>query len=426
MRFVDWKRPSCLRRVRSSCPRRCVKRIAGNPALSTRCWIHRMSTVLFLGAGASADAGYPLASRLLAEIESHLPQTGLHADWQQFADFREAASDGLSMVLHSTNPELVLTVPDLLEAALSVSDADQNVRFDVALKSCKDQELDRKDQETLDEIQQYWLGAKRSELEQAVAAKQAFQRLIDGFFSHKHCCDSGDDSRGRRRYLERALDKLDEGDIVVTTNWDTLAERVLLEQRKWYPTDGYGFEVAILSGPVWCEQQQLRDTSTVKVLKLHGSTGWFRRTTSGELYLRHEHYLQHFDLPGHPLIHDSKCPPSGHGPDLNPVVVLPSYLKQLEDEKLQAIWDQAASALYSSDRIEFVGYSLPAADVAIRALLNPVRKRLADAKCSVTAVVANDAQAEERWKRFLGSGVAVVKKTAGEYFGSRAQTSMRG
>lgn len=98
-------------------------------------------------------------------------------------------------------------------------------------------------------------------------------------------------------------------------------------------------------------------------------------------------------------------------------MVFPSYLKQLDDEVLQSIWDRAAKALYSSGHITFVGYSLPLADVAVRALLNPIRKRLSEGKCSVTVVIGTDAQAETRWKAFLGSEVEVVKKTAKEFFG---------
>lgn len=371
-----------------------------------------MSAVLFLGAGASADAGYPLASQLLERIESHVAQSPFQdekRDWQRFTRFGNSASGALSMVLRCTNPEVVLTVPDLLEAGLSTSDSDHWKRVKTALRDG--------DEENLDSLQQYWSDPGRNELVQAVLAKEAFQRLADCFFSHQHCSDSLPAAKVRRCYLDRALSTLTEDDIVITTNWDTLAERVLLEQGKWYPTDGYGFRVRVLSGPEWGPQEELRETTKIKVLKLHGSIGWFRTEhSSRELYLRHDNYLQYFSTPEHPTIRDASCPPSGHGPDVNPVVAFPSYLKQLEDEKLQAIWDQAASALYSSDRIEFVGYSLPAADVAIRALLNPLRRRLADGACSVTAVVARDARSEQRWREFLGPDVDVVKKTAREYF----------
>ena len=300
-----------------------------------------MSTVLFLGAGSSADAGYPLASRLLEEMESYVAQSSfqdVRDDWQKFVQFREGASGPLSLVLRSSNPELVLTVPDLLEAGLNASDSDQWMRERAALR--------KGDQENLNELHAYWSDTDRKELEEAVSAKQAFQRLADHFFSYKHWCDQEQDARVRRGYLENAFEKLTNGDTVITTNWDTLAERVLLDQGKWYPTDGYGFHVCVLSGPEEGPQGELNETSRIKVLKLHGSTGWFRTEQSaGDLYLRHDNYLQYFHIPKHPIVRDSNCPPTGDGPDLNPVVVFPSYLKQLEDEKLQGIWDQARRPL---------------------------------------------------------------------------------
>lgn len=316
------------------------------------------------------------------------------------------------MVLRSSNPELVLTVPDLLEAALNDSDAENWRKVKAAATAG--------DEASINEINAHWKDPRRDQLVQAVLAKQAFQRLADDFFSHNHCSDSEGEARNRRSYLQNALAKLAENDTVVTTNWDTLSERVLMEQGRWFPTDGYGFKVRIMIGPLWGRrrQEELVEASNVKVLKLHGGTGWFRtEENAGKIYLRHARYLQYFTLPGHPEIHDIECPQPGHGPDLHPVVVFPSYLKNLEDEVLQAIWDQAARALYSSDRITFVGYSLPAADVAIRALLNPIRKRLADGNCSVTAVVGDDSHAERRWKTFLGHGVIVLKKTARDFFG---------
>jgi hypothetical protein len=77
------------------------------------------------------------------------------------------------------------------------------------------------------------------------------------------------------------------------------------------------------------------------------------------------------DLPGFEgLIYDKNELPLGSGPDENPLLIFPSYLKQLEGPILQSIWDQAARALTQAEEVTFVGYSLPLADVAVRALIN--------------------------------------------------------
>ncbi len=373
-----------------------------------------MNKVLFLGAGASVDAGYPLTVKLLGAMEAEYRETMLQnekRDWKAFSEFRSSASGPLASVLNASNPGLVLTLPDLLEAALESNDTDNWV----AVRAAAMKEDDR----AVNAANEYWNDPRREELHQAILAKRAFQRLTDSFFSHLHCLDSQADARGRRSYLDRALAGMEKGDTVITTNWDTLAERVLLDQRRWSIADGYGFSAPIVTGSEWRSRKQfLFGGSAVKVLKLHGSTGWFRTTEEedGTLYFKYASFLQYFSPSNHLECHHADEPPAGHGPDMNPVVVFPSYLKQLDDPILQSIWDQAGTALHTGTRIAFVGFSLPKADVAIRALLNPVRRRLSDGMCEVTVVVASDSQAEKRWKRFLGDRVQIIKKTAKEFF----------
>ena len=373
-----------------------------------------MNKVLFLGAGASVDAGYPLTVKLLGAMEAEYRATLFQnekRDWKAFSEYRSSASGPLAFVLNASNPELVLTLPDLLEAALESSDADKWVALRAAAM--------KEDGQAADAANEYWNDPQREELQKAVLAKRAFQRLTDSFFSHLHCSDSLADARERRSYLDRALAGIEQGDTVITTNWDTLAERVLLDQRRWSIADGYGFSAPIVTGPEWESRKHfLCGGSAVKVLKLHGSTGWFRTTDAEDstLYFKYASFLQYFSPANHEEYHHADEPPAGHGPDVSPVVVFPSYLKQLDDPILQSIWDQAGTALYTATRITFVGFSLPKADVAIRALLNPVRRRLSEGMCEVIVIVASDSQAEMRWKRFLGDRVQVVRKTAKEFF----------
>lgn len=156
-----------------------------------------MKTVLFLGAGASADAGYPVTAHLLREMESHVSDTPFHQDrkdWELFKEFRESTNEPLSTILRSSNPELVLTIPDLLEAALNDGDAENRRQVKAAVQNGN--------QDNLENIHAYWNDPRRDQLAQGVLAKRAFQRLADNFFSHKHCYDSQDSGRNRRCYLE--------------------------------------------------------------------------------------------------------------------------------------------------------------------------------------------------------------------------------
>ena len=66
-----------------------------------------MSKVLFLGAGASVDAGYPPISKLLEEID---PRNSCDAQlkkyWEKFREFVDSPNDNLLQpALKSSNPE---------------------------------------------------------------------------------------------------------------------------------------------------------------------------------------------------------------------------------------------------------------------------------------------------------------------------------
>jgi len=377
-----------------------------------------MSRVLFLGAGACVDADYPLTTKLLEEMENRFHESRMFndkRDWDVFESFRQNATGVLATILRSPNPELILTIPDLLEAALN--EGDQN-----NWRQLKDA-ANRGDEDAVATVNAWWNLPDREALYQGRLAKRAFQRVADRFFSHNHARDSQPEQRGKREYLHTAFCSLEAGDTVVTTNWDTLAERTLMEAGRWLPTDGYGFNVTIESrgsARLRNARTPLAGNSEIRVLKLHGSVGWFRRSeggTTGDHYLRGPNFLQYLTPPDDQgPIQDRTAPPSGSGPDENPIIIVPSYLKQLEDPVLQSIWDQAATALTNADEVTFVGYSLPSADVAVRVLLNSLRQRLLNDDFAVT-VVNPDKAVLDRWRTFLGDRINAAPKTAQMFYG---------
>src|SRR5260370_21044740 len=89
----------------------------GTPNLPARAAVSGPSKVLFLGAGASARAGYPLATDLLSTIEKSAVQSTLTIQkaWQKWRLFRDAARGPLALALQHKNPEVVLSQIDLLE-----------------------------------------------------------------------------------------------------------------------------------------------------------------------------------------------------------------------------------------------------------------------------------------------------------------------
>src|SRR5688572_4057696 len=82
--------------------------------------------VVFLGAGASAPAGYPLGASLLQTIGDWINEgpvmEPLRTYWRQFVEFREQASGVSRTLLGSPDPEVVLTTLDLYIQGLRAYD----------------------------------------------------------------------------------------------------------------------------------------------------------------------------------------------------------------------------------------------------------------------------------------------------------------
>lgn len=370
--------------------------------------------IIFLGAGASVDAGYPLTARLLDSLEEYCknsPIQNLKDDWSKFESFRSNATGELKAVLNSANPELVLTVPDLLEACLDQSDM---ARYSEVVEAAK-----RGDQAKVDEVNKEWESPVRDKLTEGMHAKLAFQRIVANYFEQMHDNDQAAGAGAKRKYLHKLMGSLTKGDAVITTNWDTLCERVLLAQEKWSPVDGYGFKTKFLRVPR-PRRKTGRQTvvktlpqATVPVLKLHGSVGWYRRRTDKKLYFDNRFLSSFGHAPFSEWWHEI-APPPGSGPNTDPLMIAPSYLKVFDDPVLQKIWGRAAEALAKANEVIFIGYSLPSADSAVRTLLNPLRSRIEARKVVVTIVTPGN-ETFKNWQTFLGDNIAHFQCTAKDY-----------
>jgi len=347
--------------------------------------------VMFLGAGASMHRAYPLTSELLKHIALEMGSTSSNFDrtaWERFDTFRRNATGLLRSILNSNDPEIVLTLPDLLQAA-----HDRRILGywnELASGSPSDH---------------WWEDPAMGDLLQGgQTIKDAFSQVVDSFFSVRHAKEWRNTYDG---YFCTALAPLSQGDTIITTNWDTLAERVLWQMRKWSPRDGYGFPKKFTVS----DSSVIPEYSPVKVLKLHGSVGWFG--SAGAIYLRQANYLQY--MFGSSIVKDISAPPNEGIPISDPVMIFPSYLKQLQGPIFQAIWSQASMALMQAETITVIGYSLPEADMAIRVLLNPARQRLTEGLVTIT-VVDKDPLVHDRWRELLGTGVNHIQDSAESYF----------
>jgi len=248
--------------------------------------------------------------------------------------------------------------------------------------------------------------------DERIAARRGLLYSVHEFFIDRHADDAADNARQRRDWLHGLLSTVGPGDVVITLNWDTTAERTLGEMGLWNPTTGYGFEkpLALVRGvrlPNFEERpdpSQLRlIPSAIHVLKLHGSCGWHRRGAE-RFYFDHYQLLDWFGFvfEGEPFRFADPMHPDYDLDD--PILLYPSFVKQLDDPHLLATWRAAHAALDTTDVLDVYGYSLPKADGAVRVLLAPVRQR-SEAGTVRIHVRERMADAQARWLDLLGPSI---------------------
>jgi hypothetical protein len=98
-----------------------------------------------------------------------------------------------------------------------------------------------------------------------------------GFFQRRHQDDLQRFKAGDAGWtLLRCFgERVQPGDVVITFNYDASLERVLLEQGKWNPSDGYGLGAITLVSRGSAARCLPSRPSTVPIFHLHGSFGWY-------------------------------------------------------------------------------------------------------------------------------------------------------
>lgn len=367
--------------------------------------------ILFLGAGASKSAGYPLASELLEAVRANAEGSSFYQvqnAWSTYTAFLEALPPAMRRVVGNPNPEVGLTQLDLLNAARASEGADWWRRIGRALDVREDASAQQEGS---------WDHPMTSEpiqFEQAPLAQQGLMKCLENYFWQRHCEDDAPAGRDARSALRREIRDLRPGDVIVTTNWDTLAERELMERRLWVPQDGYGFSVPVTPFSTNGDLAKgFPESSGIRVLKLHGSFGWYLGDDGGA-YLSSPRFLQHliyrshdgslltfrqerrFEDPAHPTL-----------------MTYPSFLKRLDNEPIRTVWRLVGQVVQEATEFKAIGYSLPLSDSAIRVLLTPLRARFENDEGEQIEIVDPDESSLQRWQELLGSNIKLTRQRLG-------------
>ncbi len=198
--------------------------------------------------------------------------------------------------------------------------------------------------------------------------------------------------------------------VFVSTNYDILIDNSLSEELTHGTELDYGVDFRNFDWPGdWTRPALDR---SVKLFKPHGSLNWLFCPTCNELQLtpNEKGVVTRLSISS---FRDKVC---GVCQSVYvPLIVPPTFYKDMSNAFLSAIWNRADIALRKVSHIVFCGYSFPDADIHIKYLLKRAQTNR-DSPLKVTVVnhfkgkKRKDAEAEEaRYKRFLGQDVEYTK-----------------
>ena len=217
----------------------------------------------------------------------------------------------------------------------------------------------------------------------------------------------------------------------VTFNYDDFFDEALWRVRGilyvprdgrpyWHPDGGYGFFVRPAESTIKLLDALAMDEAQFLLLKLHGSMNW--RVSSGysipysvDTIMHLEDWLPKID--GNPLSPLETEGIERHLED-EPFILPPVLVKSnlVQEPALRVVWTLAFKKLQEADRVIFIGYSFPAADLASAFIFRETLSR----KPKPEIIVVNNAEEPDRVRlrnRYLNalgslSGVNFVFKDA--------------
>jgi hypothetical protein len=151
--------------------------------------------------------------------------------------------------------------------------------------------------------------------------------------------------------------------VFVSTNYDILIDNALDEQYDHDCDVDYGVEFRNFDRPG--DWRRPRRSKSVFLFKPHGSLNWLFCPTCNELEITPKEKSVVTRLIS--ITEDTTC---RHCRGVYvPLIVPPTFYKDMSNAFLNAIWNQTGIALRKVDHIVFCGYSFPDADIHIKYLL---------------------------------------------------------
>ncbi|MFQ5853586.1 MAG: SIR2 family protein [Candidatus Binatia bacterium] len=318
------------------------------------------STAYFLGAGASADAGVPLTNALLRGIANRIRGRGgsLERFIKTFG-FLEKDSTGRPPIV-----DLISLVDSCLKEGVPLNSFFSVRRLrDVRTK-------------LVAELSEVVHRRRRSGTRVRMPKEALDQPGARGLRIAQYFKEFVSMLRPRNRKIGR---RLEPGDAIITTNYDTSIDVALYELVYWEESGGdreYSKISDVFLGSNFRDPYEdvhaLEDPeAVVDLLKLHGSLNWLYCPKCARAYVSAFGFSVRFLTRNvnDPRIRWELTCWCGYFP-LEPMIIAPSVFQDVINPHLRSIWINAYEILENADRWVFVGYSLPLEDVAVRSLLH--------------------------------------------------------
>jgi NAD-dependent SIR2 family protein deacetylase len=331
----------------------------------------RKKTVFILGAGFSCEAEIPLQSQLLNEILRYTPADFEEANIYEAQNFLRTFIKDLFSSRKGIALEDIFTI---LDRCVIAKERFKNYTWK-QLYDCRNH---------LITLILHILNVKQNSLPVGIEdTYNKFSRLVIT----------------KRRRAGQSRDPI----AIISSNWDTVAESFINKMftkrersSTWidYCTFTHGKGISHIN-------LKAKGFYNIKILKLHGSLNWLHCSNCGRLFVDVENIgIQKLECE-----YCNRSVPGGSSElILEPLIITPTLLKELNNLHIKSIWQNAFIELQEATDIYFIGYSLPYADFEFKYILKKAIRD--DANMNVILINRDKRNGTmKRYKEFFGKRI---------------------
>ena len=306
--------------------------------------------VYFLGAGASYNFGYPLTNAIMPEILHNLRSNDLFRIGGQKTKLERQQEDELAVYLGAL-------YPGLKDVTVDSRDFSNNAHIPNITEVLS----------FVDHCCFYNLPPHPAISDNVLLNfRYLLNRAVcEVLMDHEQEAYEEDDEQ--EALLNRFVAPIKAGSggqtTIITTNYDLSIDTVFRKEISRQEVDlGIAYRDPASSKIV----PQPHDPK-LQYYKLHGSLNWTRCDLCGYYYINPEGNIA-FQVYREAIDDGNTCTCSD-SLKLKSVLVAPSIVRDIRDPNLLQVWKGAMEAVRTADELVFVGYSLPAEDLAIKSII---------------------------------------------------------